>query len=84
MRMSLRNTNKTNQQRKASLSLHKLSSHVVMASRSKPFECTVCPKRFTTDFGRDQHQRDVHGYTGTHFALVSVLYAKTFVMSDGH
>ena len=57
-----------------------------MASRygSKPFECTVCRKCFTTDNGRAQHQRDVHGYTGIHFALVSVLYTKTFVMSDAH
>ena len=63
-----------------------LRSHIVMASRygSKPFECIVCRKCFTTDNGRAQHQRDVHGYTGIHFALVSVLYTKTFVMSDAH
>ena len=33
---------------------------LVMASRSKPFECTVCSKRFSTDNGRASHQRAVH------------------------
>ncbi|XP_073230619.1 2'-5'-oligoadenylate synthase 1-like [Porites lutea] len=31
-----------------------------MASRSKPFECTVCSKRFTTAKGRAAHHRAVH------------------------
>ena len=33
---------------------------LVMASRSKPFECTVCSKRFTTAKGRAAHHRAVH------------------------
>ena len=34
---------------------------LVMASRLKPFECTVCWKRFTTDKGCAEHKRAVHG-----------------------
>ena len=50
-----------------------------MVPRFIPFNCTVCQERFTTVFGRAQHQRVVHGlYTGIHFVSVSVLCAKTF------
>ena len=31
-----------------------------MDSLLKPFKCTFCPKRFTTDNGSDNHQRAVH------------------------
>lgn len=34
---------------------------LVTASRLKPFECTVCWKRFTTDKGCAEHKRAVHG-----------------------
>ena len=34
-----------------------------MDSLLKPFKCTFCSKRFTTNNGSDDHQRAVHNVT---------------------
>ena len=36
-------------------------SQLVVVSAMKPYQCTDCSKRFTTDNGRANHQRAVHG-----------------------
>ena len=56
MRRNVWNVYKQNQQEKL-----RLRSHIVMASRSRPFQCTDCSRRFHTDRGLAVHQRAVHG-----------------------
>ena len=74
----------TIQQRKVYFTWQATFSHseLVMASRSKPFQCTLCLKRrrFATDHGLAQHQRALHGVKGIHFVNA---YCKQRHLSDG-